>query len=79
MLISYSWLKSYLPKIPSVEKVAELITFHVTEIESVEKLSNGDTIFDLKILPDRAHDLLSHRGVARELAGLLGLEFKLPE
>ena len=37
---------------------------------SVEEIPNGDTIFDLKILPDRAHDLLSHQGVAREIAGL---------
>ncbi len=35
-----------------------------------------DYIFDMKILPDRAHDLLSHRGVARDLAGILGLEYK---
>jgi phenylalanyl-tRNA synthetase beta subunit len=37
-----------------------------------------DWIFDLKILPDRAGDLLCHLGVARELSGLLGLEFVDP-
>lgn len=78
MLISYNWLKSYVPQIPDAEKVAELITFHVCEIEDVEKLANDDSILDLKILPDRAHDLLSHQGIARELASLLGIEFKLP-
>lgn len=79
MLISYRWLKSYIPEIPSVEKLEELITFHLCELEGVERLENGDAVFDLKILPDRAHDLLSHQGVAKEIAGLLGLEFKLPE
>ena len=74
MLISYKWLKSYIPEIPSVGKLTELITFNLCEIENVEELSNGDFIFDLKILPDRAHDLLSHRGVAYEIAGLLGLK-----
>lgn len=79
MLISYSWLKSYIPEIPKEDEITNLITFHLCEIESVEKLKNGDTVFDLKILPDRAHDLLSHQGVAREIASLLGFEFKLPE
>lgn len=79
MLVSYNWLKSYIKDIPNEEKVEELITFHICELESREKLENGDTIFDLKILPDRAHDLLSHQGVGREIAGLLGVEFKLPE
>ena len=78
MKISYDWLKSYISEIPNEDKIAELVTFHLCEVEDVIKLPNGDTVFDLKILPDRAHDLLSHQGVAREIAGLLGLEFKLP-
>lgn len=76
MLISYNWIKSYISEIPEPEKLAELLTFKLGEIEGLEKKENGDTILDLNILPDRAHDLLSHRGVAREIAGLLGLPFK---
>ncbi len=79
MKISYNWLKSYIPEIPNAEKVAELLTFKLCEVEDVEKSPDGDMVFDLKILPDRAHDLLSHQGVAREIAGLLGIEFKLPD
>lgn len=79
MKISYNWLKSYIKDIPNEDEIINLVTFKLCEIEDVEKLPNGDTIFDLKILPDRAHDLLSHQGVAREVASLLGLEFKLPE
>src|SRR3990167_8120498 len=92
MLISYNWLKWYIPDVPSAEKLADIITYHVAEVESVTPLlveegaGGGDFIFDLKILPNRAHDLLSHQGVARELASLLNikyvdpvLKYKIPE
>src|SRR3989344_5712405 len=68
MIISYNWLQSYFKeKLPPPEKVAELLIFHAFEVESIEKKGN-DTILDVKVLPDRAHDALSHRGIARELA-----------
>lgn len=78
MKISYNWLKSYIPDIPEPQHLADLFTYHVCEVESVEKLDTGDYLFDLGILPNRAHDLLSHQGVAKELAGLLGIAFKDP-
>ncbi|MFA6251395.1 MAG: phenylalanine--tRNA ligase subunit beta [Candidatus Paceibacterota bacterium] len=74
MLISYKWLKSYVPDLPSPEKLADIFNFHICEVEEVKNVGE-DTIFDIKILPDRAHDLLSHRGVARDLAGILGLKY----
>lgn len=37
--------------------------------------TDDDTIFDIKVLPDRAGDSLSHYGMAREIAGLLDLNF----
>jgi len=78
MKISYNWLKWYIPNVPEPEKLADVFTFHICEIESLEKKSDGDVIFDIKILPDRAHDLLSHQGVARELASLLNIEYVDP-
>ena len=78
MKISYNWLKAYVPDIPEPNHLANLFTYHICEVESVEKLSDGDHLFDLGILPNRAHDLLSHQGVARELSGLLGIEYKDP-
>ena len=85
MKISYNWLKSYIPEVPLPEKLTEVFSSRLCEVESVEK-KGDDTVFDLKILPDRAHDLLSHRGIARELASLLDLKFidptlkyKIPE
>jgi phenylalanyl-tRNA synthetase beta chain len=35
-----------------------------------------DSIFDIKVLPNRAHDALGHLGMAREWAAVLGLTFK---
>lgn len=75
MKISYNWLKWYIPDAPSPEELVNLFTFHVCEVESFEKTTDGDSIFDIKILPDRAHDLLSHFGVAREIASLLDIQF----
>lgn len=78
MKISYNWIKSYVKDLPAPDKVAEAIIFHAFEVEGKEQVGD-DTIFDIKILPDRAHDCLSHQGIAREVAGILGLEFTLPE
>ena len=82
MKISYNWLKRYIPEAPEPQKLADVFTYHLCEVESVTPLLSGegvggevDTIFDIKILPDRAHDLLSHQGVARELASLLDIQF----
>lgn len=78
MKISYNWLKWYVPEVPEPNHLADLFTYHICEVESVEKLPDGDYLFDLGILPNRAHDLLSHHGVARELSGLLGIKFVDP-
>ena len=74
MLISYNWLQTYFKKkLPVAGKVAEILTFTVFEVESVEKKEN-DFILGVKVLPDRACYALSHRGIARELAAALTWE-----
>ncbi len=90
MKISYNWLKWYIPDLPAllnnrgqagvpdVDKLRDVFTYHLCEVESVEKREDGDVIFDINILPNRAHDLLSHLGVARELASLLDIKFNDP-
>lgn len=77
MKISYNWLKWYVPEIPSPAELADVFTYKLCEVESIEE-KDGDHVFDLKILPDRAHDLYSHRGVGLELSGLLGISFQDP-
>ena len=79
MKTSYNWLQTYFEeKLPAPEKIAEVIIFHAFEVESVDKVGD-DTVFDIKILPDRAHDCLSHWGIAKEISGILGLEIKEKE
>lgn len=76
MTISYQWLQSFFKeKLPAPEKVAGLLTMRSFEVESFEKRGD-DTIFEIAILPNRAHDCLSHRGVAKELSALLKLPIK---
>ncbi len=78
MKVSYFWLKRYIYDIPDAEKIAQAFERHLCEVEGAEKRADGDVILDLNILPNRAHDLLSHQGIAKELAGMLGLSFKDP-
>ena len=76
MKISYNWLKEYVAKLPKPEKLAEILTMHSFEVKGIEKKRN-DFILDIDVLPNRAHDCLSHIGVARECATLLNLKFKI--
>jgi phenylalanyl-tRNA synthetase beta chain len=79
MKISYNWLQNYFEeKLPNPEKISEMIVFHSFEVEEVEKI-NSDFIFDIKILPDRAHDCLSHFGIAKEISALFDLNLKKKE
>ncbi|MDD4988880.1 MAG: phenylalanine--tRNA ligase subunit beta [Candidatus Pacebacteria bacterium] len=79
MLISYKWLSMYFDKpIPSPEEAAKLFTFHAFEVEGIEKKGENVTL-DVKILPDRAHYCLSHRGVAGELSAITGIPLKKME
>lgn len=86
MKISHNWLQKYFTKpLPSPEKLDELFTFHVCEVESIDKSfashdeSSGesgkmkDTVYDLKVLPDRAHYALCHKGIANEIYALTDL------
>lgn len=68
MKVSHKWLQTYFEgKIPPPEELVELITFHSFEIEGVEKIG-ADSVIDVKVLPDRAHNCLSHKGIADEIA-----------
>lgn len=77
MKVSYNWIKWYVPEIPEVSKLADAIVFHAFEVESVE--SHGDDfILDIKTLPDRNHDCLSHMGIAREISAILDIPYNDP-
>jgi len=75
--ISYKWLASHFDKtIPSPEEVSALFMKHLCEVEGMEK-KGEDTIFDLKIMPDRGHDLLAHKGIAHEISVLANTPMKV--
>lgn len=74
MKVSYNWLQKYFTEpLPPVETLADLFTDHTFEVEDLEK-KGEDTIFEAKVLPDRAPYLLSHKGVAREASVITGLK-----
>jgi len=50
------------------QELAHALTFHAFEIESIE-----NDILDVKVTPNRGHDCLSHRGIAKELAAILNI------
>jgi phenylalanyl-tRNA synthetase beta chain len=73
MKVSRMWLQEYITApLPPAEAIADALTFHAFEIESIEQ-TEDDAILDIKITPNRGHDCLSHRGIARELAAILSL------
>ena len=73
MKVSRNWLQTFFDApLPDAAKLAEALTFHAFEVESVEKKDNDD-VLDVKVTPNRGHDCLSHRGIARELSAILGI------
>lgn len=67
MKISRDWLQKYfLAPLPPADELADALTFHAFEIESVV----GD-ILDVKITPNRGHDCLAYRGIAKEISAIL--------
>lgn len=82
MKISYNWLQNYFEeKLPTPEIISDGIIFHSFEVDDMEKIclsaqAGDDTIFDIKVLPDRAHDCLSHWGIAKEISAIFDLKIK---
>jgi len=83
MKISVRWLNEYLspgPAPPSpvtAEEAEHALTFAGFPIESATKLADGDICLDVEVTSNRG-DVLSHIGVAREVATLTGRVLKLP-
>ncbi len=72
MKISLKWLQTYFDApLPGADAISDAYTFHAFEIEE----ANGD-LMDVKVLPNRAADCLSHRGLAKELAAILDVPLK---
>ena len=84
MLIQLDWLKDYVEwSIPDSE-LSEVLSLGGLEVESLEQVKLRDgaetKVMEVNVTPNRGY-CLSYRGVAREVAALLGnaLHWKSPE
>lgn len=82
MRVSKKWLEKFFDQpLPNAEALSDALTFHAFEIDGIEKVSGGDAsgeadyVLDVKVTPNRGHDCLSHRGIAKELSAILKLQF----
>lgn len=72
MNVSYTWIQEYFDDaLPEPQELVERITKGAWEVEQVEK-KGDDHLIDVDVLPNRAHDCLCHRGVAKEIGVLIG-------
>lgn len=60
-----------------------MLTFHAFEIDGIEHhpstllgASQDDDILDVKVTPNRGHDCLSYRGIAKEISAILNIPLK---
>lgn len=71
MKISRNWLQRYFSKdLPSIGDIEAALVMHSFETEGITEYEH-DAVVEIDVLPNRAPDALSHRGVARELASIL--------
>src|SRR3989338_2183762 len=76
MKVSRVWVQEFFDHpLPNVESISNALTFHAFEVEDIEKKDNDD-ILNVKVTPNRGHDCLSHRGIAKELSAIIGLPMK---
>lgn len=76
MKYSYNWLQSYFDQpLPSAEDIETRVSLQAFEPEEIEAMEN-DTMLDFDVLPNRAHDSLCHRGLAKEISMLFNLPLK---
>jgi phenylalanyl-tRNA synthetase beta chain len=77
MIVSWNWLKDYVPLTMPVGEVVERLMMAGLNLESTEELGS-DVIIDLEVTSNRP-DCLGHIGIAREAAVLTGLPLNIAE
>ncbi|HUQ85398.1 MAG TPA: phenylalanine--tRNA ligase subunit beta [Candidatus Limnocylindrales bacterium] len=78
MLAPLSWLKDYVNIKSNIKSLTERLGEVGLGTEEMTKTSDGDTILDLEITPNRP-DLLSIIGIAREVAAVENTKIKYPD
>lgn len=71
---SHKVLSKYVDKLPEPTELSRIFLEHICEVEGMEE-KNGDTIFELKVTPDRGH-LLSYLGLMREVTVFSDVKLK---
>ncbi|MDQ1281970.1 MAG: phenylalanyl-tRNA synthetase beta chain [Patescibacteria group bacterium] len=82
----HSWIQEYIEEsVPKGEDFVKVISTNAFEVEEYFEIENKlaknesekkDYIYDLNVLPNRAHDALSHYYMAKEVAALFGFKMK---
>ena len=70
ILIPYSWLKDFVKTSATPEEIAEKLSLCAFSVEKITKTTDGDTVFEIEVTPNRP-DALSVLGIARELGATL--------
>lgn len=76
MIVSWNWLKDYVPLEMPVEELAHRLTMAGLNLEEVHPLA-GDFAIDLEVTSNRP-DCLGHLGIAREISVLFDLPLTIP-
>lgn len=78
----HSWIQEYIEdEIPKGEEFVKGISTNAFEVEEYFEIENKidggrDFVYDLNVLPNRAHDALSHYFIAKEVAAIFDLKMK---
>ncbi len=86
MKFSKEWLQSYIVEtLPDDEVIDDNLSKKAFEVESIttfefktkgDNEKSSDTIYDIKVLPNRQGDALSHYYTAKEICAILGFTLK---
>lgn len=79
MKFSYEWLNSFFKEdLPPPQQLGDKLMMKFFEVEDIQE-ENDDSVLDIEVLPNRAHDCFSHIGLAREIAAIYDLDFTYPD
>jgi phenylalanyl-tRNA synthetase beta chain len=77
MIVSWEWLRSYVPLEARLDEAVRRLTMAGLKVES-QTPAGTDWALDVEVTSNRP-DCLGHLGIARELSVLFGLPLKVPQ
>lgn len=74
---SKKWMQSFLEgNLPDNKTIIDQMSRKAFEVEDVTESADSDSLFEIKVLPNRIADAYSVSGMAKELSALFDLKFK---